>query len=183
MIIHHILEIIRAAGIISADVAFTDYHTSYRRMRRMMRYGVDSYLELNDFKKHKESERNRFNSLLWYLKKKGLIERKKGNKWKITEGGIKWLKTHSHKLIPFESNELKKGEKIIIIFDIPEKSKKKRDWLRKSLVNIDFKMLQKSVWMGDSKLPEEFILEMKNLNIISYIHIFSIKEKGSIDFK
>src|SRR3990167_8890730 len=45
---------------------------------------------------------------------------------------------------------------LLIIYDIPEGKKKERDWFRRQLINLQFKMIQKSVWVGPSPLPGEF---------------------------
>ena len=56
----------------------------------------------------------------------------------------------------------------IIIFDVPEKMRGKRDLLRKELIEFGFMQLQKSVWAYPYKLPEEFIDLWKNAGILSY---------------
>ncbi len=45
----------------------------------------------------------------------------------------------------------------IIIFDVPEKLRGKRDLLRKELVSFGFMQLQKSVWAYPHALPKEFV--------------------------
>ena len=69
----------------------------------------------------------------------------------------------------------------VIIFDIPEKERYKRDWIRVSLLQLGFKMLQKSVWIGKVKIPEEFINDLKFMKIHSCVHIFSAEKLGTID--
>ena len=68
----------------------------------------------------------------------------------------------------------------IIIFDIPEEERQKRDWLRSVLKNLKFSMLQKSVWVGKGKLPKEFINDLSKYKIISYVDIFAISKYGSL---
>ena len=60
------------------------------------------------------------------------------------------------------------GKWRIIIFDVPEKMRGKRDLLRKELTAFGFMQLQKSVWAYPYKLPEEFIDLWKNADILSY---------------
>ncbi|KKS96638.1 MAG: Repressor in the phenylacetic acid catabolism [Candidatus Giovannonibacteria bacterium GW2011_GWA1_43_15] len=60
------------------------------------------------------------------------------------------------------------GKWRIIIFDVPEKMRGKRDLLRKELIAFGFMQLQKSVWAYPYKLPEEFIDLWKNAGILSY---------------
>jgi len=133
-------------------------------------------------------EKQKFYSLLYFLQKSGLIEKKKRkNKtfWFITKKGLEKRKSIlSSKEYQFPRKEKYTSESsqysIIVIFDIPEKEKKKREWLRSVLKNLDFKMLQKSVWMGESKLPNNFLVDLEKLNLLSHIKIFSIFEKGNI---
>ena len=68
----------------------------------------------------------------------------------------------------------------LVIFDIPEKERKKRDVLRAELVACNFSQLQKSVWMGYNPLPEECIELIDALSLKQRVHIFSVKEKGTI---
>ena len=68
----------------------------------------------------------------------------------------------------------------LVIFDIPEKERRKRNILRVELVTYDFKMLQKSVWIGATPLPEDFIHKLDKLNLKNKVHIFSVQEYGTL---
>ena len=61
----------------------------------------------------------------------------------------------------------------LIIFDIPEASRKDRDFLRKELAWIGFKELQKSVWI----FPYDFEKELKTL-----LNLWEIEFQGDIRF-
>lgn len=54
---------------------------------------------------------------------------------------------------------------LIVMYDIPEGRKKERDWFRRQLRNFDFVMIQRSVWVGPSPLPKEFLAYLKEINI------------------
>jgi DNA-binding transcriptional regulator PaaX len=105
----------------------------------------------------------------------------------ITQVGrkrLEFIKSKDFTVDPFVSlDKLKKGELKVIDFDIPELERRKRDWLRVSLMNLGFEMLQKSVWVGNTDLPEEFILSLNNLEILSHLHMFIVKEMGTIGLK
>lgn len=61
-------------------------------------------------------------------------------------------------LLSFSSDFKKDAPKnLILIYDIPEGKKKERDWFRRQLKNFDFIMIQKSVWVGPSPLPRDFL--------------------------
>ena len=71
--------------------------------------------------------------------------------------------------LTFESKFEKNAPKnLIIMFDIPYEKKKERDWFRRQLVKFDYIMIQKSVWVGPSPLPKEFM---------EYIKLIDLKDK------
>ena len=45
---------------------------------------------------------------------------------------------------------------------------------------MNFRILQKSVWIGKVKIPKEFIDDLKELNMINYVEIFEISRGGSL---
>ncbi|MBI2627313.1 CRISPR-associated endonuclease Cas2 [Candidatus Nomurabacteria bacterium] len=60
-------------------------------------------------------------------------------------------------LCSFSSNFKKDTPKnLLLIYDIPEARKKERDWFRRQLKNFNFMMIQRSVWVGPSPLPNFF---------------------------
>ncbi len=69
---------------------------------------------------------------------------------------------------------------IIFAFDIPEHYRQKRAWLRAVLRNLGLKMLQKSVWIGRTKIPEIFLDDLRRLKMINYIEILAISKSGSL---
>lgn len=199
MFSEEILEIINKLGNSAfTKIVFGGYATSYKTMKQRL-YGGSDWKTKEQIKREKilsqkeleRKERQKFYNLLFYLQQKGFIEKKKikGNKvlWKLTKNGLNWLKKgkRGNKLpiLSFKQVEKIKEDYLkIIIFDIPEDNKWKRSWLRRSLANLEFSMLQKSVWIGKSKLPEEFIFKLREFKILPHIHIFEVKEKGTIGF-
>ncbi len=197
MKIGFILEILSSLGEFSIDfldAIMSDQSTSYKKLRRMTVYGP-FYKELFlkperlTFEEYKNIERQKFYSLLNYLRKEGFVEKQKNKKgrnsfWKITLKGkkkLEWLKKKQNKILPKTKYETQKDNELkIIIFDIPEKERYKRTWLRQNLLALDFSPLQKSVWIGNSQLPEEFLIELKDFSLIPYIEIFTVYKSGTI---
>ncbi|OGF62017.1 hypothetical protein A2926_01490 [Candidatus Giovannonibacteria bacterium RIFCSPLOWO2_01_FULL_44_40] len=68
------------------------------------------------------------------------------------------------------------GKWRIIIFDIPEKLRGKRDLLRRELVGFGFKQLQESVWAYPYPLPQEFRDLWQATGIFKYCVIFEVDE-------
>ena len=123
--------------------------------------------------------RNNFYSLLSHLKKDGLLESKNG-KWSITSPGKGKYKSILKRLPLAQYKKEQDPNLKIVIFDIPEKERYKRDWLRGRLLGMNFKMLQKSVWAGKVKLPKEFIEDLRDLKLIRYVEIFAVTKSGSL---
>lgn len=187
-IIEKILEILQSQAestVSLLDIFFSDYTSSYRKARQSMTGGSRQFkTDWADWYR----QRQRFYSLLNHLKKQGFIEKntrdKKQPLWRITKKGrdksssLKNIDPFSRRTLIYKKeadNKLK-----IIIFDVPESERHKREWLREALHNLGFLMLQKSVWMGKNKMPEGFLNDLKKRGMLSYIHIFEISKRGTI---
>ena len=160
-------------------VFLCDYHESYRRARKLA-YGHDLYKSVAELKKERDQK---FYNLMNRLQKDGLIEKKKLAWTRTGRGKQKLLKLKEQKenLIPRKNYETGKGKELnIVIFDIPETQRRKRNWLRESLVQLGFSKLQQSVWMGKNKLPKEFLQDLETFQILKYVEIFSINKTGTI---
>lgn len=123
-----------------------------------------------------------FWSLISRLKKEGLIKNSQNKKIIITQKGKAYIKSKYDKPSRSKRYSLKnlpETEINLVIFDIPEKERIKRDWIRFQLEKLNFKVLQKSVWWGTTGLPKEFIKDLKKYEILNYVHIFSVKKKGT----
>ena len=69
---------------------------------------------------------------------------------------------------------------IIVVFDVPEKERRKRDWLRSVLKHLGLKMIQKSVWVGKTKIPESFLKDLKELRLLPFVEIFAVTKTGNL---
>ncbi len=104
------------------------------------------------------------------LRKKGMIA-VHGEKLELTEKGrTVFVQNKLHKLI---YTHYDKKKKILVLFDIPEKKRKTRDWLRLQLKVWDFKIIQKSVWIGHGPLPKEFHERLDELGIKNNVKVFT----------
>ncbi|MFH1200737.1 MAG: CRISPR-associated endonuclease Cas2 [bacterium] len=65
------------------------------------------------------------------------------------------------------SSPFSKGssKNLIVMYDIPHLQKKERDWFRRQLVKFGYIMIQKSVWVGPSPLPADFLDYLKEIKI------------------
>src|SRR3989344_2334204 len=107
------------------------------------------------------------------LKKIGLLEQD-DSLWQLTKRGLARIKDplNSHRKALPASEE----KNMIVMFDIPERDKKKRAWLRAELALRGFTMLQKSVWFGPGPLPKEFIKNLDTMRILHCLRFFTAKE-------
>ena len=79
---------------------------------------------------------------------------------------------------PFKNNSPKN---LIVMYDIPSDKKKERDWFRRHLVKFGYIMIQKSVWVGPSPLPKDFLSYLKEINIKDNLKTFKLEK--SYDLK
>ena len=63
---------------------------------------------------------------------------------------------------PFKESDSKN---LIVMYDIPDNQRKERDWFRRHLVKFGYIMIQKSVWVGPSPLPKDFLDYLKEIKI------------------
>lgn len=181
-----ILEFLEAAYQALDDVIFIfsqPYGTSYSRME----YLLEKHYSQKGAQKINRQIKKHFNDLLYHLKKDGLVtQNQKGNKTvlKITQKGkdvLEKFRAKPKEFFPSSKYEARE-EKIfkIVIFDIPERERGKRQWLRSALANLNFAMLQKSVWAGKAKLPQAFLEDLNRMNILHCVEIFAISKTGSL---
>lgn len=113
------------------------------------------------------------------LKRRGLVARRGPSKktvWQITAAGKHHFMSTKKKGGDFVLPP-KDGRARLVIFDIPENEREKRDWLRIRLLSCGYTPLQKSVWIGERPLPEELRKELKSMGIDSYVHVVGLERK------
>ena len=132
-------------------------------------------LHEREFKRYKKES---VGVALSRLHKKGYVENSSSG-WSATRKGRKYLKRTrllSYIASPFEKNP---PDNTIIAFDIPEKNRIIRSWLRNQIKIFGYKMLQQSLWIGPGPLPSSFLKRLENLNIRKNIKTFKITKKSS----
>ena len=63
---------------------------------------------------------------------------------------------------------------LMVMYDIPHHQKKERDWFRRHLIKFDYIMIQKSVWVGPSPLPTDFLNYLKEIKIENNFKTFKL---------
>lgn len=171
-------------GASSKKIEYQMYKQQSERSRR-------KYAEEQQRKKKllEKQTQQRFYNILYKLEKDGLVKKAVKNKksfFSLTQKGkekIKNLKARKTNPLRNHSYEKIKGERFaIVIFDVPEVERKKREWLRAVLKNLGFKLIQRSVFLGKIQIPERFLHDLKKLNIVNYVEIFEITKIGAIEY-
>lgn len=130
----------------------------------------------------KKLTKNSLSVTLNRMKNKGLLI-VKDKKFTSTQEGRFYAEKSEATIKSFsnllDSSSKDKPKKLIVIFDIPEKIKLYRDWLRSELVGFGFTMIQKSVWFGPA-LPKEFIEYLDEVRLLRHVRFFQATEKDLI---
>lgn len=121
-------------------------------------------------KENKGSVKNEFYSLCndGYLKveDKNLI---------LTKKGRSYLKDLILDEKIFENSFPKDSPKdMLLMYDIPEDKKSEREWLRRHLVKFNYIMIQRSVWVGPSPLPKDFVSYIKKIGLRDNLKTFKL---------
>jgi len=121
--------------------------------------------------------KNTFTSLAYSLVRRGLIkvENKNNEKFlKLTQKGeIEAL------LVKARLNQKPTkwdGKWRLVLFDIPEESNKKRDFIRRLLKKNNFYKLQASVYINPYPLNREAVTYLNESGLIEFIRILKVEE-------
>src|SRR3989344_4157571 len=113
-------------------------------------------------------------STLSRMREQDLVENH-DRSWCITRRGRKYVRRKFESLRQFENVFKKDAPKnLIVMFDVPEHRKAEREWLRWHLKKFNYAMIQKSVWVGPSPLPEEFMKYIEKIKLRSTIKTFRL---------
>lgn len=123
----------------------------------------------DELKKFKESSAR---TTLWRLQKRGFLK-KKEKFFQLTPLGLEIV--NAFKEEDLEEKEWD-GKWRIVMFDIPEKKRQHRNWLRFELYSLDYKLVQKSVFMGKWPIEEDIYQEIMNRKLDDCIRLLTVGE-------
>ena len=131
--------------------------------------------------------RQRYYMMLYQMRKQGLIieekHRRKAILFLTVKGKKKMreLRENLRRCLPVPHYEIRSASSAVVIvaFDVPEKERRKRAWLREALRNFGFHMAQQSLWIGKVKLPKKFLDDLLHLHLVEYVEIFEVTRSGS----
>ena len=118
--------------------------------------------------------KNSLKASFYRLSKNGYIEQTIDG-WRLTLDGKRYMKREYSDFKSFTSpSRLNAPKNLIVIFDIPYEKRAERDWLRNCLKKFGFIMIQRSVWVGPSPLPKEFLDYIKKINLKKCLKTFKL---------
>jgi DNA-binding transcriptional regulator PaaX len=128
-------------------------------------------LFFNELEKKTGYKKRSLESAYYRSVKKGLI--------KLDENHIPHLtKVGRRKTKLYKPTKLKIGVHLMVIFDIPENERKKRDRLRTLLRELSFQKIQQSVWETRYDHREHLRAEIEDMNLQQYVRVY---EAASIE--
>ena len=133
----------------------------------------------NNKKDEEEILRCRFYEMRSRLRKDGLLSKENT----LTAKGMRYISRgeNNQKQYPKRFYEKGKEEKIVLVtFDIPEKKRGYRDWMRSALSSMGMEPLHKSVWVGKTAIPEDFLNDLQSSRLLDCVEILEISKKGTI---
>jgi len=89
--------------------------------------------------------------------------------------GRKYVENKKVRFLTFASPYKKESPKnLLVMFDIPEVKKAEREWFRFHLRQFGYEMIQKSVWVGPSPLPKDFLDYVEEIKLRECIKTFKL---------
>ena len=107
--------------------------------------------------------------------------KKELNGFIITANGQKYLKRKEDSLKSFSRpTTVDLSKNLIVMFDIPVVQKAEREWFRFHLKKFSYIMIQKSVWVGPSPLPKDFLKYLDEIRLKDCIKTFKLAKPYKI---
>ncbi len=108
------------------------------------------------------------------LKKQGYVLSEM-DRLKLSHAGRKYVARKVDSLTHFDFCFPKDSPKnLILMYDIPQEKKAEREWLRFHLRKFGYVIIHKSVWVGPSPLPSEFISYLKHIRLEKNIKVMKL---------
>ncbi|MFA4975213.1 MAG: CRISPR-associated endonuclease Cas2 [Candidatus Paceibacterota bacterium] len=93
----------------------------------------------------------------------------------LLPSGRKYVENKKVRFLIFNSPYKKEAPKnLLVMFDIPETKKAEREWFRFNLREFGYEMIQKSVWVGPSPLPKDFLDYINEIKLKECIKTFKL---------
>lgn len=169
-------------------IAVAGYGASFSQIQRVYESRVEGEVLAKQSHEIRRYRQN-YQKLLSKLKKDGLVTARTDSSGRniffvITPRGklklSELVMRQAQRLPPIQYKRTKRKNPLIVAFDIPERDSRKRNWLREVLKYLGLKMIQKSVWVGTSELPQVFLDDLRRLNLVDCVEIFEVGKSGTL---
>ncbi len=150
------------------EVFFSDLIISHLLSCRSTRIQRKVLFEL--VQKRRMLGKQLFNNNLYRLKNKGILNFDFRKDIIIDKNAL-----HQHIAFRLIQDKPAGDTKVMVLFDIPEKKRKIRNWLRLQLKLWEFEMIQQSVWLGKGPLPKEFMERLNFLGVRKCVKILRVQ--------
>ena len=123
-------------------------------------------------------ERIKIQKAWHYLKRRGYLQERvlgSSTAYLLTPKG-EHRRLHLEMRTDHRKSGLPRGTWLMVLFDIPESLRKRRDALRVELRVLGFEQLQKSVWVTSRDVRRELTKIIEILNLPSYVKLLIVKE-------
>lgn len=160
-----ILDLLEKSAYLSVELLTLLANKSYKGYRPGGGSSQAFYTKLNQFKRN------------------GLIEKGtlgEDTSWQISKKGKDFLNKKRDKFNAYLTAPISPRMKIVS-YDIPEKYRRGRGWLRSVLKLMDYEMVHQSVWIGRKVLPKDFFEVIANEGLEEYLKIFEVTKSGSLN--
>ena len=83
--------------------------------------------------------------------------------------------TYNQYYMPFQdypkifNYKLNSPRDLVVMYDFPKDKIKERNWFRRHLQKFGYIMIQKSVWVGPSPLPKDFLNYVKSIGLLNQL--------------
>lgn len=109
------------------------------------------------------------------LKKLGYVKEVNGMSFISHKGELFLREKNRDTFKKFNTEKTDKDPKdLLIIYDIPQNQTSIRNWFRRELISFHFIMIQRSVWVGPSPLPKDFVDYVKELKVSDNFKTFKL---------
>lgn len=143
----------------------------FEEMRDPLGIMATSYKTLYGFVPRRY-RRSNYSTRLSKALKTGYIEKiiKDGDPYfRLTSQGVKKL-TRDFPLLFFQKKRWD-GKWRVVVFDIPEKERRLRSYLRQKLIELGFGMMQESVWISPLGVTEDLREYLENHNLADFVFV------------
>ena len=179
-----------------ADVAFsqaamigaileTDYGARHGEILRAHDRIISDSPRIAD-REARRREYQRYAIIVRYLREQGMLSRKTSGetiKLYLTKKGrekLARMRLERRENISGYGYDRSPGKKVVIVtYDIPEKRRTERDWLRAILKRIGLTPMQQSVWIGKVAIPQRLIEDLALRHLTSCVEIVEVGSTGT----